>query len=246
MPDNQYLSIPEEIWLTAWADLEEVIMGGGSSRDIVPKARPDSPRASHWLVSGEAVVFLKAVTRLAYLRAGIEWRGPQTTAIAKFLLNKNFPVVRDESFREGLEIPATNNTEGLHDPRKAPKYEVSRRLSRPDQARFRAELMSIYGVQCAISGCTVVEVLEACHIKSHEAGGPSTSSNGVILRRDLHRLFDLGLIALDPAKLSWRFHDSTRDHYKNLIDNQDRPVLSQGDTRTPALRAHWIASQLCD
>ena len=50
-----------------------------------------------------------------------------------------------------------------------------------------------------MTGCDVQEVLEACHIVPYR--GPSTNhpGNGILLRADLHTLFDLGLIAIDSA-----------------------------------------------
>ena len=243
MPDNQFRTVPEEIWLSTWAELEEVVIGGGSSRDIVPSSRPDGHRASHWIVSNEAVVFLKAVVRLAYLRAGLIWRGPQTNAVARFLIKNEFPVVRDKNLKEGMQIPDPISIMGKHVPLKAPNYEDVRRLSRPEQARFRAKLIKTYK-KCAISGCEVKEVLEACHIRSHEVGGPAIPSNGVLLRRDLHRLFDLGLVALDPKTRLWKFHDDASDHYRDLIDHLGQSAFRADDPRMTALEEHWSLSQL--
>jgi hypothetical protein len=73
---------------------------------------------------------------------------------------------------------------------------------RRGQKKFRDALMKAYGESCAISGCTVLDVLEAAHI--HPYRGPETNDvrNGLLLRADLHTLFDCGLISVDPSTLT--------------------------------------------
>jgi hypothetical protein len=69
---------------------------------------------------------------------------------------------------------------------------------RRGQAQFRAALFDAYGGRCAITRCAVPDVLEAAHITPHL--GPLTNhvTNGLLLRADLHTLFDCGLLAIDP------------------------------------------------
>lgn len=243
MPDYLFSQIPEEVWLTTWAELEEIVISRGSSRNIVPSARPDGARASHWLDSGDSIVFLKAVVRLAYIRMGYSWDGPTTRDVANFLAKLDFPVVKNKDWSEGVLRNKSNPTKSTF-PQKTPDYENVWRLSRPDQAYFRAALVSSYGEKCLISGCEIKEALEACHIQPHKAGGPATSSNGLLLRRDLHRLFDIGLIALDPQTRMWRFHREISGHYSQLIDGQDRPMFDKDDPRITVLSSHWSASQV--
>jgi|GEM_PF-1314292 len=70
---------------------------------------------------------------------------------------------------------------------------------REGQPRFRAELLEAYGSRCAITGCQVIAILEAVHIQPYAFGGVSTNrtDNGLLLRADLHTLFDKGLIWVD-------------------------------------------------
>ena len=65
--------------------------------------------------------------------------------------------------------------------------------------RFCASLLEAYGFRCAITRCDIQESLEAAHITPHASGGPSTTQNGLLLRADLHSLFDLHLISVDPS-----------------------------------------------
>jgi putative restriction endonuclease len=79
---------------------------------------------------------------------------------------------------------------------------ISSVVLRQGQPEFRRRLLDIYEERCAISGCTVVQVLEAAHIMPYL--GPQTNhlSNGLILRADLHTLFDLGLLAVDTKTMT--------------------------------------------
>lgn len=81
-------------------------------------------------------------------------------------------------------------------------------VQRQGQPRFRAQLMQLYDRQCAVSRCDLADVLEAAHILPYR--GPQTNdlSNGIILRADLHILFDEGLLAIDDSSLSVRLSPS--------------------------------------
>jgi hypothetical protein len=70
--------------------------------------------------------------------------------------------------------------------------------ARRGQRSFRYALIEAYDRRCAITGCDVLDVLEAAHITPYL--GPETNhvTNGLLLRADLHTLFDTGLLAVDP------------------------------------------------
>lgn len=69
---------------------------------------------------------------------------------------------------------------------------------RRGQVAFRAALLDAYAGRCAVTGCAVADVLEAAHITPHM--GPLTNhiSNGLLLRADIHTLFDCWLLAIHP------------------------------------------------
>jgi putative restriction endonuclease len=73
--------------------------------------------------------------------------------------------------------------------------EIVRRQGSP---QFRRLMLEAYGGRCAITGCDAEPALEAAHIVAYL--GPKTNSvqNGLLLRADLHTLFDRGLLAIDP------------------------------------------------
>ena len=67
-------------------------------------------------------------------------------------------------------------------------------LGRLGQQRFRADVLRAYGGRCAITGCAEGTVLQAAHIWPVQRGGRHAIENSVLLRADLHNLFDLGLL----------------------------------------------------
>ncbi len=69
-------------------------------------------------------------------------------------------------------------------------------------ASFRDKIINRYGSRCMISGCTVLALLEACHVSRYRGPEDNHPANGILLRSDLHTLFDLDLIGLDPFHLT--------------------------------------------
>lgn len=69
---------------------------------------------------------------------------------------------------------------------------------RQGQKTFREALMKYYKRRCAITGCEIEEVLEAAHVKPYCISKENKPENGILLRADLHTLFDLNLIIIHP------------------------------------------------
>ena len=69
---------------------------------------------------------------------------------------------------------------------------------RPNQFAFRRRVYEAWGGKCAITGCAIPDVLDAAHI-----GGPGAwrtgndAGDGILLRVDLHRLYDAGKLTID-------------------------------------------------
>jgi hypothetical protein len=69
--------------------------------------------------------------------------------------------------------------------------------TRRGQPEFRSRLIAAYEGKCCFTGCDVAEVLEAAHIRAHSDETDYSVANGLLLRADIHTLFDLNLIAVD-------------------------------------------------
>lgn len=64
------------------------------------------------------------------------------------------------------------------------------------QGAFRILITDAYSRKCSITGEKTLPVLEAAHIKPYAKSGPHFISNGILLRSDIHKLFDLGYITV--------------------------------------------------
>ena len=72
-------------------------------------------------------------------------------------------------------------------------------LERRGQMSFRRKLVRRYGTVCMISGCQLLDVLEAAHIWPYRGPSDNHVDNGLLLRADLHTLFDLDLLGIHPV-----------------------------------------------
>jgi putative restriction endonuclease len=82
------------------------------------------------------------------------------------------------------------------------------------QGLFSLAVRDAYGGACAVTHEHSAPVLEAAHIKPYAVGGEHRVDNGLLLRRDVHRLFDLGYVTVTPDYV-FRVGDSLRDEFSN-------------------------------
>ncbi|PSB02402.1 hypothetical protein C7B64_13240 [Merismopedia glauca CCAP 1448/3] len=115
--------------------------------------------------------------------------------------------------------------------------------ARRGQNSFRKELMKAYGGKCAITGCAVEGVLEAAHIAPYKGEHTNIVSNGLLLRTDIHTLFDLGLIKVDTNYkiiVSSELSDSEYWQYNNIKLNII-PILQSDCPSVKALTSRLTA-----
>ncbi len=70
---------------------------------------------------------------------------------------------------------------------------------RHGQQRFREELLRAYGASCAVTEYDVGPALQAAHILEYRGTPSNNIKNGIVLRADIHILFDRALLAFDPS-----------------------------------------------
>lgn len=66
------------------------------------------------------------------------------------------------------------------------------------QGAFQAAVLNAYGARCALTGDRIRPVLQAAHIRPLPAGGQHRLDNGLLLRSDVHTLYDRGYLGVDP------------------------------------------------
>ncbi|MGD0281434.1 MAG: HNH endonuclease [Dissulfurispiraceae bacterium] len=102
------------------------------------------------------------------------------------------------------------------------------------QGAFRVLVTDAYQRRCAMTGERTLPVLESAHIKPYARSGPHSINNGLLLRSDLHKLFDLGYITVTGdmlIKVSKRIKEefkNGRNYYaldgQSLISLPSEPV----------------------
>ncbi len=84
------------------------------------------------------------------------------------------------------------------------------------QGGFRVLVSDAYGRRCAVTGEKTFPVLEAAHIRPVSMGGEHLVSNGLLMRADIHKLFDLGYVTVSPAG-QFRVSTRLREEWNNGV-----------------------------
>lgn len=141
------------------------------------------------------------------------WSQVQERLYLNNKLNADISFVAEEGARYGSE------------------YRIKPRLG---QGAFRVLVTDAYKRRCAITGERTLPVLESAHIKPYALAGPHAVNNGLLLRSDLHKLFDSGYITITTdmhLEVSNRIkeeYENGRDYYaiqgRSLISLPDDPL----------------------
>jgi hypothetical protein len=117
-------------------------------------------------------------------------------------------------------------------------------VQRQGQPAFRNALLAAYGGRCAVTGCDAEDALEAAHIIGYCGPASQDVRNGLLLRADIHTLFDLDLVSICPERLQVVLAPALRT--STYAELHGRPlslpsVLEQQPDRA-ALRHRWTGS----
>lgn len=103
-------------------------------------------------------------------------------------------------------------------------------VARQGQSKFRNDLIERYGGRCMVSGCEVEAALEAAHISPYRGERTNHPANGLLLRADLHTLFDLWLLSVDEE---WRVLLHPSIHQSSYSDLMGRRLI------LPSEESNW-------
>lgn len=116
-----------------------------------------------------------------------------------------------QTLSENVAMDAAQISSEAEGPRFGAEYLARGRLG---QGAFRVLVTDAYQRRCAVTGEKTLPVLEAAHIKPFAASGPHRVTNGILLRSDLHKLFDLGYVTVTP-KLRLEVSSRLREEWHN-------------------------------
>lgn len=128
--------------------------------------------------------------------------------VLKALLRRDLNLVAsDETDQGDNDSPGAVSGEVFGQPRLAPV--------RVGQAAFKALVQEAYGRRCAVTGNKIVPVLQAAHIRPVTDHGQNRVDNGLLLRADIHVLFDRGYLGVHPQKKTLLVSPSLRADWSN-------------------------------
>lgn len=129
---------------------------------------------------------------------------------------KTYNTAEDEGLRLWESVNSRMNMQrvidqGLPGPRFGKPQRIHPRLG---QGAFRVLVTDIYGRRCAVTQERTLPALEAAHIRPYRDGGEHKPQNGLLLRRDIHRLFDTGYVTVTPD-LNFEVSPRIREEFEN-------------------------------
>jgi predicted restriction endonuclease len=111
---------------------------------------------------------------------------------------------------------------------------------------FRKNLLVAYGRHCAITRCDCEDGLDAAHIRLYRGEHTNYVDNGILLRSNIHTLFDIGKLAIDPITLKIILHQSLKATVYGKLEGQKfrPPSNPKYGPNKVALKKHLAESGL--
>jgi len=131
--------------------------------------------------------------------------------------NKIFSFINYIEDFQAIEADEELNFNSLpdYDPSDADERESGKvtKFIRKGQREFKSKLIKAYGSICMITGCNINSAIEASHICPYRGKKDNNVRNGLLLRVDLHRLYDNDLLSINPLTLTVEIHTSLKNTY---------------------------------
>jgi putative restriction endonuclease len=140
-----------------------------------------------------------------------------------------------ERLLETSKLCSTTNAPGFTSKRQARFGAPTLITPRLGQGAFRVAVTESYGRQCAITNGKVLPALDAAHIKPYGEGGLHLKSNGILLRKDIHSVFDAGYVTIKDD-----FTFAVSKKVKEVFNNGEEYLRLHGTTiRRPDRKLDW-------
>ncbi|SAK87204.1 hypothetical protein AWB76_06142 [Caballeronia temeraria] len=223
--------------------------------DILHWQGQNAGRTDVWIVEHRArdleLLLFYRTKKYEYPGAGFKYEGLFDYVSHEGALPASFTLRRVDQAQAQAELEAESEAEvrleesGAFDPASiedARKKTFAAIVMRQGQPAFRRKLLEAYESRCALSDCPVEEVLEAAHICRYMGEDTNVVENGLLLRADLHTLYDRALIAIHPATHAVSIAPELADsEYGSFAGRVLRPPKNpEHRPSSQALHAHWM------
>lgn len=104
---------------------------------------------------------------------------------------------------------------------------------RVGQPQFKLDISNAYGYKCCISGEVTPELLQAAHIQSYINKDSNHPQNGLLLRIDLHKMYDSGLLTID---------EDYKVHISRKVTSPDYTMFDGKTIALPKNKSKWPSS----
>ena len=127
-----------------------------------------------------------------------EWAGGyfKLRSVAR---NEPFPATSLEGATNALMTGIDLLPDNLVDARRRINSAI---VARQGAGQFRINVLNAFQNRCAISDCDIVEALEAAHIVPYLGAATNLVSNSILLRADIHTLFDRNLLRINTSTMT--------------------------------------------
>jgi len=176
---------------------------------------------SHW-----------GVWKLAESANGYVPGAPHAQVFQNPNLELQFPEIHNDLLDEGVFSPA--NISDARD------IIIRAIIQRRGQHTFRSKLLLAYGFRCCVTEEASIQVLEAAHIIPYKGETTNHIQNGLLLRSDIHTLFDLQLLSINADDYTIVLSPELKSSsYINLVGNHIRiPEREDQQPSREALKKH--------
>lgn len=198
--------VPVEELLPIWIDQRD------TSARLIGQGRLGRRRKNHAMNGSSPTLWLQDDAALEVAEA--LWNHPGVRDLAKLEPGHLTSVsLTDEEANRADPDDGAEYSPQEDDRRQIVERQIRERRG---QQHFRDALRERHGDRCLVTGCTVLAVLEAAHVKPYQGSNDNHPQNGMLLRADIHTLFDLDLLGIEPDQLRVELHPSLAKTYGYL------------------------------
>ncbi|HEY0429264.1 MAG TPA: HNH endonuclease [Pyrinomonadaceae bacterium] len=149
----------------------------------------DGNEKNKWKITAEGTAYLKKISEEV-----IASNNQQLKKISPEAVMAGFDLIDNQQNQYILESKSTDKN-SLEQNFGGTAYAQIR--ARRGQKKFRNGLIQRYGSICLITECQIIDLIEAAHIIPFKIEKSHNLDNGLLLRSDIHTLFDLNLIGIN-------------------------------------------------